>query len=32
MDLTPGAVEKKGLRAVLRVPVGWSADHRVVRP
>jgi 2-oxoisovalerate dehydrogenase E2 component (dihydrolipoyl transacylase) len=30
MKLDPGMVEKAGARAVLRCPVGWSADHRLV--
>lgn len=32
MDMLPDEVEKGGTEAVLRVPVGWSGDHRVVRP
>ena len=30
MDMTPDEVESGGMKAVLRVPVGWSGDHRVV--
>lgn len=29
-DLTPEEVESGGMRAVLRCPVGWSGDHRIV--
>lgn len=29
-DLGEEDVKSAGLKAVLRVPVGWSADHRVV--
>lgn len=31
-DWTPGEVEAGGMEAVLRCPVGWSGDHRVVCP
>ena len=31
MKVQPGDVEKAGMRAVLRCPVGWSGDHRAVR-
>jgi len=31
-DMTAEEVERKGTRAVLRCPVGWSGDHRVVSP
>ena len=30
MKVDPTEVEKTGMRAVLRCPVGWSGDHRVV--
>lgn len=30
MDMMPEEVESGGMKAVLRVPVGWSGDHRVV--
>lgn len=30
MDMTPEDVERGGMAAVLRCPVGWSGDHRVV--
>jgi len=30
MKMTPEEVEGGGMRAVLRCPVGWSGDHRVV--
>lgn len=30
MESTQGEVEAGGTRAVLRAPVGWSGDHRVV--
>ena len=29
-DWTPAEVEEGGMEAVLRCPVGWSGDHRVV--
>ncbi|ORY27353.1 2-oxoacid dehydrogenases acyltransferase-domain-containing protein [Naematelia encephala] len=29
-ELTPGEVERGGTKAVLRCPVGWSGDHRVL--
>ncbi|OCF34848.1 hypothetical protein I316_03393 [Kwoniella heveanensis BCC8398] len=29
-ELDEGTVEKSGAKAVLRAPVGWSGDHRVV--
>ncbi|WVF66562.1 hypothetical protein IAT40_001302 [Kwoniella sp. CBS 6097] len=29
-ELDEGTVEKSGVRAVLRAPVGWSGDHRVL--
>jgi hypothetical protein len=29
-DYTPQEVERGGMEAVLRCPVGWSGDHRVV--
>lgn len=31
-DLTPEEVRDGGMEAVLRCPVGWSGDHRVVSP
>jgi 2-oxoisovalerate dehydrogenase E2 component (dihydrolipoyl transacylase) len=31
MTRSPEEVGQGGLEAVLRVPVGWSGDHRVVR-
>jgi 2-oxoisovalerate dehydrogenase E2 component (dihydrolipoyl transacylase) len=31
MTRSPEEVREGGLEAVLRVPVGWSGDHRVVR-
>lgn len=31
-DWTPAEVEQGGMEAVLRCPVGWSGDHRVVSP
>ncbi|KAI9633188.1 putative tricarboxylic acid cycle-related protein [Dioszegia hungarica] len=30
MDMMPEEVESGGMKAVLRVPVGWSGDHRVL--
>lgn len=32
LDFTPQDVVAAGQEAVLRVPVGWSGDHRVVGP
>jgi len=29
-DYTPQEMERGGMEAVLRCPVGWSGDHRVV--
>jgi len=31
-DMTPEEVRDGGMEAVLRCPVGWSGDHRVVSP
>lgn len=30
MDMMPEEVERGGTGAVLRCPVGWSGDHRIV--